>query len=343
MIAYCTLPRRLFFCRTASCCAVLLTFALFVSALFPADAAAKLVDKVVAVVDSDVITLSELDAEVAQRYQDLLSSSDPADLAQLEDVRQKTLESLIDRRLLSRKAQEANITVSDLEIDRAFESQRKRSGMSQAQFLSQMKQAGVSEAVVRDNLRAGILQSKLLSIDVRSKIVITDAMVRESYQKNYVETVDGKTYNLLQMGFTWAMDNTGGSQRSKREALELAKEIRASVLAGKDFKKLAQEHSDLPSAADGGDIGSFSLDEMAPDMAAVIKGLRASQVSDIIETSDGYQFFQVTSTDKDAVIITAEYDDVKNEIREKLFQKQLQEEYEDWIKKLKADAYIQKM
>lgn len=343
MTVYSTLLRRPFLHRTVPFCAALLVFTLFVSALFPAGAAARLVDKVVAVVDSDVITLSELDAEVAQRHQSLLTSSAPADRAQLKDVRRETLESIIDRSLLSRKAKEANITVSDLEIDQAFESQRERSGMSQAQFLSQMEQAGVSEAVVRDNIRAGILQSKLLNIEVRSKIVITDKMVKKEYQKNYVETIDGKTYNLLQMGFGWGLGDASDNQRAKEKALERAKEIRASVLAGKDFKKLAKEYSDLPSASDGGDIGSFSLDEMAPSMAGAIKGLGASQVSDIIETSDGYQFFQVTSTDKNAVVVTAEYDDVKNEIREKLFQKQLQAKYEDWIKKLKADAYIQKM
>ncbi|MBM9519926.1 peptidylprolyl isomerase [Desulforhopalus vacuolatus] len=343
MTVYFTLLRRLFLRRTFPFCTALLVFALFVSVLFPAGAAARLLDKVVAVVDNDVITLSELNAEIAQRYKSLLTSSDPADLAQLEDVRRKTLESIIDRRLLSRKAKEANITVSDLEIDRAFKSQRERSGLSQAQFLSQIKQAGVSEAVVRDNIQAGILQSKLLNVDVRSKIVITDTMVKNYYQKNYIETIDGKTYQLLQMGFAWGEKKTSDHQRSKKKALEMAKEIRTSVLAGKDFKKLAKKYSDLPSASDGGDIGSFSLDEMAPSMAGAIKGLRASQVSDIIETSDGYQFFQVTGTDKNAVVITAEYEDVKNEIREKLFQKQLQAEYEDWIKKLKADAYIQKM
>ncbi len=306
-------------------------------------AAAEVVDKVVAAVNSDVITLSELNAELDSRYGSLPGGTDSESLARIDEIRAETLESIIDRRLIEQKAAEAGLSVSDLEVDRAFERQIDHSGLTREQFFEKMKQTGASEAFVRSNLKAGILQSKLIGRDVRPRIVITEEMVKKAFNAKYVETLKGKSYTLLQAGFSWGDDSSSGRSRSKKKALEMAEEMRATVLTGKDFRELAVKYSDLPSAADGGDIGTFTLDELAPEMAEAIKDLRPSQVSKIIETSDGYQFFQVISTKANPVIVTARYDDVKDELREKLFQDRLQKEYKKWMKDLKANAYIQKM
>ncbi|MFW2366257.1 MAG: peptidylprolyl isomerase, partial [Desulforhopalus sp.] len=71
--------------------------------------------------------------------------------------------------------------------------------------------------------------------------------------------------------------------------------------------------------------------------------LKPGEVSDIIETPAGYQIFKVLSNEKNAIVVTASYEAVKEEIKEKLYQIKLKDAYSDWVRKLKENAYIQKL
>lgn len=321
---------------------LLTVFTLFLLLLPPA-IRAEVIDQIVAVVNNDVITMSELEKETREQYRAAVRNGGGNDvMTTMEVIREKTLNSIIDRKLLEQKAQEMNVQVSDEEIDRIFDNNVSRSGASRELFLEEMHKAGFSEKSYRQNLRASLLQGKLINLDVRSKIVVTEEMIEKRYREKYISKVDGKVYNLLQMGFVWGTDSEGRT-RSRANALELAKRIRADVLVGKDFRELAQKYSDLPSAPDGGDIGSFTIDEMAEEMADVVRDLRPSEVSTIIETPDGYQFFQLVSYEKDAVIVKDSLENTREDIREELYQEKLRSSYENWIKTLKENAYIKKL
>ena len=113
--------------------------------------------------------------------------------------------------------------------------------------------------------------------------------------------------------------------------------------SGEDFKSLAEKFSDLPSASDGGDIGVFTLDEMAPFMRDAVAELHPGQLSQIVETPAGFQFFKLLTMQDEAAVETAAFDAVKEEIREKLFEEKLKVAYTNWVKKLKEEAYIQKL
>lgn len=286
--------------------------------------------------------MSELEAETNEQYQIAVRNGSNDIFTTMEVIREKTLNSLIDRKLLEQKAEEIRVNVSEEEINQVFENNIARSGTSREGFLSEMKKAGFSEKSYRENLRASLLQSKLLDRDIRSKIVITNEMIEKYYQEKYISVVDGKMYSLLQIGFVWGTDPEGRT-RSKEDALELAHQIRANVLKGQDFKELAKNYSDLPSAVDGGDIGSFMLNEMNSQMADAVKDLSPSETSKVIETPNGYQFFQLISYEEDAVKVTKELDNIREEIREELYQERLRTAYQNWINDLKDNAYIRKL
>ncbi len=88
---------------------------------------------------------------------------------------------------------------------------------------------------------------------------------------------------------------------------------------------MAEKFSDLPSASDGGDIGIFSLDEMAPAMRDAVATLNPGELSKIIETPAGYQFFKLLPGKENAKVDTAPSDAVKEEIREKIFEEKLKD------------------
>ncbi len=326
-------------CRREKACLSLLLFFLF----FRSIANAEIVDQIAAVVNEDAITVSELEKETTERYNAAaLQNGNSATASSLERLRGETLDSIIDRKLLEQRAEKMNITVTEAEVDRAFAEQVLRSGMPRELFINEMHKVGLSEKTYRQNLHASLLQGKLVNIEVQSKVVITDEMIEKYYKKNYISHIDSKIYKLRQMGFVWGVDSDG-RERSREKALQLARKVRADVLIGKNFSELAKKYSDLPSAADGGDIGDFTLEDMAQTMASTVKDLRPSEVSKIIETNSSYQFYQLVSFKNHLTVVKNKLEDVREEIRKRLYQKKLRQAYNDWISGLKESAYIKKL
>lgn len=324
----------------SQCCIVALFFCLQTSV----NSTAELVDKIVAVVNDDIITLSELEDETTDIYKTLADKQSSENLLEaMDEARERALNQMIDRTLMEQKARQFNLSVSEEEIDSAFERMKSNMSLNSSQFRQKLKKSGMSEEQYRNKLRDNILQSKILSVDVRSKIVITDEMVLEYYDQHYTSRVNQGDYYLLQMGFSWDKNPPKDLQESKDKTLKLAKRIHKLIGGGQDFKTLAKKFSDLPSASDGGDIGVFTLDEMAPAMQSAVKDLKPDELSSIVELQSGYQFFKLLSGEDEAIVVTSSLESSKDEIRDKLYESKMEEAYKVWVKKLKESAYIQKL
>ncbi len=310
---------------------------------------AELVDRVVAVVNDEIITLSELDKEGQSIFRKIASTTPAAQLeSKLVETRAEILETLIDKKLISQKAAAQKITVSDAEVNAALDNVLKRTRMSKEQLLEKLNESGVNEDIYKSTLKSQILQNKLVGADVHSKIIVTEEMVREYYDKNYTSRIEEGTYYLLQMGFSWddpqGRDvNQAALYANKIDAQKRAERVYNLAKTGQDFGTLARKFSDMPSKEDGGDIGTFELDDMADYMQKAVAGLHPGDISEIIETPIGFQFFKLLSAGDDAVVRTSPYETVKDEIKEELLDKELQKAYAQWVKELKEQAYIQKL
>jgi peptidyl-prolyl cis-trans isomerase SurA len=304
--------------------------------LLPQFCFGEVVDKVVAVVNDDIITLSELEAETAAMYQSIARNNSNGSVAEaLDAARDAALNSMIEQRLVEQRARLYNVSVSEEEINGAFSQTRAKAGLNPSEFRKKLLESGLNEEQYRKKIRASILQSKLLNVDVRSRVVITDQMILDYYDENYTSRVEGDKYYLLQIGFNAGEDGA--------EALKTAQRVRKLALNGQNFENLAIKFSELPSASDGGDIGIFAIDEMAPFMKSAITNLKPGGISDIVETPEGYQFFKLLSGDDSEIVVTAPYDEVEDKIREQLFNQKMETAFQTWVKDLKDKAYIQKL
>ena len=340
------MKRSLSICCTRKWFGKILAFSLLICCL-PSIGTTKLVDKVIAVVNDDVITLSEVEEEASRIYQSMgkEASGQTASSPSMAEARDIALNELIDRRIINQRAKLTNTTVSDEELANAYESTRTRMALDPAEFKKKLERSGMTEETLKKQIRDQILQSKLVSNDVRSKIVVTDEMIRDYYNKHNTVTTGKDSVYLLQMGFQWnpeiqdpekLRDEKADTKKRAGRALDL-------VNKGQDFKEVAKKFSDLPSAADGGDLGILQLDDMAPAMRDAIAHLQPGDVSKIIEASDSYQIFKLLPTKDVAASTASSYDKEKEEIREKLYTEKLKAAYSEWVKKLKESAYIQKL
>ncbi len=325
----------------------LLTLAIFLLiSNTPHIVSAEMVDRVLAVVNNDVITLSELNEEMAGITEQITRTTPQENLsAKLNNAREKILDSLIDKKLIVQKAQEKGITVSEQDVDNAFEEVLHRTGMTSEEMIRTLEKDGITEAIYRNTLKIQLLQNALISKELRQKIVITDEAIQNYYTQNYTAEVPSGEYYLLQIGINWLNTNNRDEtpdETIRKKTKKHAEQIHDLALAGQDFRQLAKKFSNLPSATDGGDIGSFNLDDMAENMKDAITGLDVGQISKIIETPSGYQFFKLLSTGQEDYVSTASYETAKNEIRQLLYEKEMKKIFRSWIKELKDNAYIQK-
>lgn len=323
----------------------ILALASIVYFLCVSNSIAVLLDKVVAVVDNDIITLTELEKEAEQHYERVRATT-PADNIDeaMALVRPEVLKGLIEKRLILLKAKASNIAINADEFNRAYEQMLKSNNLTKDQFIIQLEKSGMTEEFHKEMFKTQMIQAKLVNYDIRSKIVVTEDMILEYYNKEFVIRVDSDGYYLLQIGFSWQENGIQGDSKksvSQDEAKQMAERVHKLAKNGNDFKELAQKFSDFPSAKDGGDIGLFQENEMFEEMRESVVSLPLNGVSEIIDTPAGFQFFQLISSQAGSVVTQAPYESVKEKIRDTLYKKQFDNLYNEWIKSMRENAYIE--
>jgi peptidyl-prolyl cis-trans isomerase SurA len=324
------------------------TLFLFILTLAPSlNCQAELVDRIVAVVNDEVITSSEVNDEGKMFFQKIIDQAPADEVAlALRQAREDVLNSLIDKKLIAQEAVKQKLTVSDEEIKAAVKQMSDNNNMTVEEFQAQVRNTGMTDAVYHDNLRNQILQSKLLNYEVRSKIIISDDEILDYYDTHYTKRVEQGGYYLLQMGFIGKKDPEnpeGIDPASKLEAKKRAERVHALAESGQDFSQLAKKFSELPSATDGGNIGTFQKEEMADYMKTALLSIKPGQITQVVETPEGYQFFKLLSSQEGGVVLQAPYDSVKEEIKKILYDEKLKTEFEAWVGKIRTSAYIKKM
>lgn len=313
--------------------------------LIPRYLSAEVVDKVVAVINDEVITLSELDEETNSLFKSITKDNPTAPVADvLKQAREMALNGMIEQHLIQQKAKKYKVSVTDEDVEVAYEKMRTGMSLDPAEFRHKLESSGLTEEAYRSRLKVQILQSRLLSYDVRSKIIVTEDMIRDYYDRNYTSKGEKGGYYLLQIGLSWPKNEDPEKLAiAKKETREEIERVYKLAKSGEDFKSLAKKFSDLPSAGEGGDIGVFTINEMARSMRDAVGSLKPGEISEIVETTSGFQFFKLLSGENNAVAASTSYESVKEEIREKIFEEKLKAAYAEWVKKLKEEAYIKKL
>ncbi len=303
--------------------------------------ASELVDRVVAVVNDEVITLSEVEEEGRELFSRILRDRMIGDVDRaLAEARRQILASLIDKKLVEQRARKLSITVDEEEIDMAMAQTAAANQMDLAAFEERLAAEGIDLARYREGVRWQVLQSKLIGMELQSRVVIPEERIRQVYEQTYTPDKIAEGYHLLQLGVRWGSE----AGRSREEARRLAASLRQRVLAGESFTGLARRYSELPSRERGGDVGTFAPDEMAAFMRQAILPLAAGEVSELVETPDRtVQFFQVLSVRKGDVCQPPPLDLVRQEIADRLRDEELQRQFDAWVKKLRDDAYISQL
>lgn len=314
-----------------------LTLSLALLACVPAGALAaepRCFDRIVAVVNDDIITLCELE-EAAKPVLAQMPSQPGADHdKQVYEAKLQVLRLLIDQKLAEQEINRLGIKVAREDVDRVIEDVKREMSMNEEQLKAALQEDGIGWEQYRKQVTEQLCRARLINEEVRAKIVITDDRCRKYYddnQKEFTLFEEAELEHIL-LGLP-----KGAPEEQTQRQRRRAEEALAMLKAGADFPTLAKQYSEAGTAKDGGSLGWVKVQEMAPFLKDVVKGLHPGQISDVLTTEQGFQVFHLKDYRQGGL---KPYEQVKDEIYRKLFQREVDREYEAWLKALREKAYI---
>lgn len=295
---------------------------------FAASTSAEIVDRIVAVVNHKVVTQYQLQ----QANQTLLQRG--TDTSQIKEG--AVLNFLIEQELMYQEAEQADILVTDEELNNALEYIKQQNNiLSDEQFKAALGQEGKTWEEFQDELRKQIQIDKIINQEVRSKVNVTDAEIEAYYQNNLDQFEQKPSSVHVRHILLNIPDNASGADVQQIQAK--AEQIVQQLREGADFTTMAKEYSDHPSAQSGGELGTFETGELASPYDTAFN-LNAGEVSDPIRSAKGFHILYVEEKISGG---QATFEGVKPQIQAKLFEESTSRVYEEWIAKLKEKAYIE--
>ena len=295
--------------------------------------AAEVCNRLVAVVNNDVITLYELNNRMKE-----MTGAMPEELklkseAMYLDARQKILELLIDEKIAQAKIKELRIQVSERQMDSYVEKLKRDNQWTQEDLVAGLEKEGLSYEKYRERIKRDIERAQLIEYEVRSKIIIRD----EAIQKYYEEQKG--TFGVAekaQLAGIFLMRKNLKSEEEMRELYRKAQEIAAKLKAGADFSQMAGTYSEGPGAKEGGDLGQFTVDHLEPGLKGVVEALPEGGISDPLVRPNGIQIIKITKKQTGKI---RSLEEMKEAIYGILYQEEVNRRYQNWIKELRESAY----
>jgi peptidyl-prolyl cis-trans isomerase SurA len=290
-------------------------------------------DGVAAVIDSEVILLSEVH-----------EAADPV-LIQIEhqqgaippDARRKiladALQSLIDERLILDVAKRMQMEATPEEIDGMIAKIAEEEHLSVDEVYAATARQGLPRDKYREQMGAQIARMKVVSAAVRSRIAVTDEEVRALFQERFGQASAGLHVRVRHILVPWPPD--GSPESAERLRGEFAK-LREAVAGGADFGSIARDVSRAPSAANGG-LSVLKQGEVAPEIEAVVFTLQPGELSPIVETPHGVNLFLVLERFDPSQL---KLEDMAPRLRAEIADKKTRPELERWLQDLRKNRYI---
>lgn len=297
---------------------------------------ALMIDRIVARVNDDVITLSELQEEGLPLFERLRETYSGQELAyQVRQAEREFLEQLILRRLQLQYANQIGLTASESDVTAALKDVLARNNLTQEQLVDLLTKEGLNLQDYKDRLREQIILARLMNQAVRSRVAI-DARDVEAYYQAHADEFNRPDEVKVRHIF-FRLDPTM-SQPQRAVVHDRANQVLAEARNGGDFANLAQRYSEDATAPLGGDLGIIRRGQALPEFEAVIFTLREREVSEVIRTPNGLHIVKVDAIAKGESRPLAE---VKTEIEHRLMQTKMEKRFETWTNELRDRAFIE--
>lgn len=303
-----------------------------------------IIDRIAAVVNRDVITLSDVQEAVLQQAVAVAASrggsrpkaGDPvfASAVLTSQALSQQLHRLIDRRLQEQDAEQLGITVTDAELHQALEDIKTRNRFASDEMLATaLATEGLTMEQYRRQLRSELLVAKLVSREVRSTVVVSPEEVRVYYDQHPEEFALPERIKLRQIFFAAPAANAEDHANARVKAQAILDELNN----GADFDQMAKRYSNGPEAKEGGELGWFTPGSLMPQLNRIAFTLKDGQISGLIDTPQGWHILKMEAREGHH---QETFEQAREKVRALLVEHHTQQRYEEWFLELRRNAYV---
>jgi parvulin-like peptidyl-prolyl isomerase len=305
--------------------------------LMVSSSSGKICDQVVAVVDGEVITLSEVN-DAMPRYgrANILDEGNLLDKEiRLRQARKEVLDLLIEEKLLQRVASRFGIKIEEADVDKAMERIRTEGFRSDEQMKKDLAAHGFTLEGYRYFLKVQMRRARIIEAIIKPDVSMAEDKLKEYYQShaaNYVVPEVRVSQILIQV----PAEATAKDWQTAKSKMERALQ---DIKKGVAFEKVAALYSDdAVSARSGGDLGFFAKGEMVSMLEEVVFNLDVGKVSGVIQSSQGLHLLKVTDRKPGSI---PPYEEAKARVMADYYQEQVAKLYAKWLQDLKARTNVE--
>ncbi len=297
-------------------------FALLLITPVPLLLAAQVEDRIIAIVNSDLIMMSDLKRELTPERERMQKEYRGDILARrLKTAEYMALTSMIERKLQLQEAKARGVEVTDQEVRQAVQNMKQ-----QGETIDETNQANMK------NVREQLTLLKVVDREVRSGVMVADSDMKRYFQGHRDRFALPEEYTLSQILIRPRSPDETNDAKAKMA------EITALLKQGESFEDLALRFSDGPNASRGGRLGLVRQGELLPGIERAISNLVPGGISDVIETSEGFHIVRMEDRKPKQF---RPYEEVRIEIQGLVFQQKSEDVFQAWLADLKNKAYIE--
>jgi len=301
-----------------------------------------ILEQVLVKVNGEIVTKTELEqrqiAALRQRDPSMRPDSDEALQKALLEVTPQVIVDAVDELLIVQRGKELGYSMSTEQFNSILENIKKENKIETDEALqAALKQEGMTMADLRRQLERTSLVQRVQQQEVMAKLQVTDIELRAYYDAHQAEFATVPQVTLREITVNVPVTAQGINVATDDAAKAKAEEVRAKIIAGEPFPRLAADYSDSGSKANGGLVGPMAKTDLSEELQKAIAGLKAGGVTPVLRTSRGYQIIRI-ETLQDTT--TKPYEDAKPDIADKIANDKRKAEFDKFLDKLRGEAII---
>ena len=297
---------------------------------------ADMVDRTVAIVNGEIILYSDLQEQLkimAKLVPD--AGRDLQDPTKKNAIEHDILTQMIRQKLAEQEAKRQKITINNTEVEAQLKAIMEQNHATPEQFEYMLRWNGETLEKFKEGIRKDLERNRLMDRAFKNKVVITDAQVDAFMKGGQVDVAASKAQ--VRLGLIFLPVNAKSPKQADVE--KTGRDVLAKLKGGADFSKMAMEHSQGPSASDGGDIGFIAPEDLAPYLAKGIKDLKSGEISELVAGPNGYYILKVIEIKRQ--VQDKSDPNLREKIRLQLQQKEENRKFDEWLRGLESKAFIQ--
>jgi parvulin-like peptidyl-prolyl isomerase len=295
-----------------------------------------LVDRVVAVVNQEVIMFSDVE-RWSRSFQEEIQTEDRLERRErIQEVFRRVLEKLIEEKLIDQEAKKSGIKVTSKEIEGAIEELRRQNAVDQENFEKLLAAEGLTLEAFKKEIEKRILRTKLIQGAVKVESKAGEKELRDFYQKNMDWYRIHESYRTSHILFLVPKEATRDQIREIRKKCQ---KVLEKIRGGEDFGEMAFLYSeDTVSRKDRGDLGYFKRGELLPALEREAIQLRVGEVSGVIRTEFGFHLIKLLDRKGGE---PPPFEEIKEKVQADYYGKEMEKAFQQFLSKLKGKSIIE--